>query len=263
MRAGSALVRLGGRLLAIQDDAWQAWWIAPRTRRLEPLLLKGSGRHRTKKKKPDFEAAFRGVDGAVWVLGSGSLPNRCSIARIDAVGRISIRHAGALYRTVASALGMPPNIEGAVPVGDRLRLFHRGPGRAPAANAMLDLSLDVLEGAEPEVLSVRVCDLGGIGGLSLGFTDAVALRPDRVLYLAVAEDTPDGIADGPIAGSAVGLIEGSAARWTPLLENDGSASRRKIEGVTLDADRRGGWLLTDPDDPGLAAELCRVVLSDR
>jgi hypothetical protein len=37
-----------------------------------------------KKFKPDFEAAFV-HDGRVWILGSGSRPNRCGIARIDDV----------------------------------------------------------------------------------------------------------------------------------------------------------------------------------
>ena len=30
--------------------------------------------------------------------------------------------------------------------------------------------------------------------------------------------------------------------------------------VALDADGRGGWLVTDPDDAGARAELCRLEL---
>src|ERR1700741_2492644 len=72
VRAGSALVRRGRGLLAIQDDAWQAWQIEPRSRRLRALTLKGHGARKPKKKKPDFEAALAAPDGAVWVLGSGA-----------------------------------------------------------------------------------------------------------------------------------------------------------------------------------------------
>jgi hypothetical protein len=35
---------------------------------------------------------------------------------------------------------------------------------------------------------------------------------------------------------------------------------RKVEGLAVDDDLRGGWLITDPDDPTRSAELCRVEL---
>jgi hypothetical protein len=261
VRAGSALVRDGARLLAVQDDAHAAVWIDPVTRALEPLVLEGAGGPLPKSEKPDFEAAFVRA-GTVWVLGSGSKPSRRRVAQVDAARSrvVAVHDRSALYEAVAVELGMPPNIEGAVPVGDRLRLFHRGPGRRRDANFVVDVPLAAFEGGSPRILSVLACDLGELGGLYLGFTDAVPLDAGRIAYLAVAEDTPDGIADGPIAGAAVGILEEGGARWAPLLEADGSASRRKVEGVALDPDGRAGWLLTDPDDPALPAELCRVEL---
>lgn len=263
VRAGSALVRVGNRLLVIQDDAWQAWWIEPRRRALQPLLLKGSGRRKPKRKKPDFETAFALADGRIWVLGSGSTPRRRRIALIQPGRRecVSVHDAAPLYRALESALGMPPNIEGAVPMQGRLRLFHRGPGRARQANAMLEVPLDALTGAVPRVLLVRQCDLGTVAGLNFGFTDAVALDARRILYLAAAENTPDGIADGAVAGAALGVLERNSASWTPLLEADGRRSVRKIEGVALSPGRRGGYLLTDPDDPARAAELVSFSLT--
>jgi hypothetical protein len=260
VRAGSALVRVGARLLAIQDDAFAAVWIDPRTHRTEPLVLRGAGGALEKKLKPDFEAAFV-HDGRIWVLGSGSRPNRCCIARVDVAQReVPLFNALPLYGAIARALGQPANIEGAVPLPDRLRLFHRGPGRSRDANYTLDVPLDILAGAPPQLLDVRRFDLGAVGGLFLGFTDAVPLDAGRLLYLAVAEDTPDGILDGPIAGAAVGVLDGATARWNTLLEADGAVSRRKVEGVALDPGGQSGWLLTDPDDPDLPAELCRLEL---
>lgn len=259
VRAGSALVRSGAGLLAIQDDAFAAAWVDPATWTTRPLVLHGSGAALPKADKPDFEAAFRHAD-RIWVLGSGSRPNRCCLARINARrGEVALFDALPLYKAIERALGHAPNIEGAVPLADRLRLFQRGPGRRRDANFIVEVNIEVLAQGAPRVLDVRPCDLGSIEGLHLGFTDAAPLEHGLTLYLAVAEDTPDGIADGPIAGAAVGILDGATARWNVLQEADGTPSRRKVEGVAPD-DRGGAWLLTDPDDAALPAELCRVEL---
>lgn len=261
MRAGSALLRVGSRLLAIQDDAFAAVWIDPATRATTPMVLRGTGAPLDKQQKPDFEVAFA-HDGRIWVLGSGSRPGRCCIARIDLARREApLFDAHALYGALEAALGRAPNIEGAVPSGDRLRLFQRGPGRSPDGNFTVDVAIDVLDGAAPRILAVRRYELGAVGATFLGFTDAVLLRK-HVVYLAVAEDTPDGIADGAIAGAAIGIFDGKTARWNLLTEADGTPSRRKVEGMALD-DTGGGWLLTDPDDRALPAELCRVQVAFR
>jgi hypothetical protein len=258
VRAGSALLRVGDRLLAIQDDAFAAAWIDPETRETSPLVLRGAGQALDKKDKPDFEAAFV-HEGLIWVMGSGSRPNRCGITRIDPNRRESVLlNALPLYGAIGRELGVTPNIEGAVPLADRLRLFQRGPGRAPKASYTVDVALDVLAGAPPRVLAVENYDLGVLRGVFLAFTDAVALGR-HTAYLAVAEDTPDGIADGAILGAGVGLIRDGRAIWDVLNEPDGSASTRKVEGIALDA-AGGGWLLTDPDDAKVPAELCRVEL---
>lgn len=258
VRAGSALLRVGDRLLAIQDDAFAAVWIEPGTRKTAPFVLRGQGGALDKQAKPDFEAAFA-HDGRLWIVGSGSRPNRCAIARIDPrSGEVVLLNALPLYGAIGRELGVTANIEGAVPLADRLRLFQRGPGRSAKANFTIDVPLDVLAGAPPRVLDVANYDLGVLQATFLAFTDAVALGK-HVVYLAVAEDTPDGIADGAIHGAGVGILGAGGARWDVLNEADGSVSKRKVEGVALDA-AGGGWLLTDPDDPKLPAELCRVEL---
>lgn len=259
VRAGSALVRVGARLLAVQDDAFAAAWIDPVAAAVTPVVLHGSGEALAKQHKPDFEAAFL-HRGRVWILGSGSRPNRCYLARVDPDRReAALFNALPLYGALERALGHAPNIEGAVPLADRLRLFHRGPGRGGAASRSLDVPLDALECGAPHVLAVARYDLGTLDGIALGFTDAVPLDDRRIAYLAVAEDTPDGIADGPIAGAAVGVLDGAGARWGLLREADGHPCRRKVEGAVLEPG--GGWLLTDPDDAARPAELCRVELA--
>lgn len=263
VRAGSALVRVDARLLAVQDDAFCAAWIDLPGFGVTQLPLQGDGSALAKKDKPDFEAALRAPDGSVYLLGSGSLGNRCTLARIGPDrAAVSLREIPEMYESVrlALSLGNRPNIEGAGVVGSRLRLFHRGAGSAPSAS--VDLPLDVLTGAPPEVLALRWFELGALDGVGLAFTDVEILGDARTVFVAAAEQTDDAIADGPVAGAAIGLIEGAhgSVRWTRLLESDGRPSLRKVEGLALDDDLRGGWLITDPDDPHRAAELCRVEL---
>ncbi len=261
---GSALLDVGGRLLAIHDDAFRVSWIDPASLAVTPLLLAGDGAVLTKTDKPDFESALRTPDGDVYVLGSGATEKRCIVARIDAANAVTLRHRSALYASARDALasGERPNIEGAIVVRERLRLFNRAAGRTP--NASIDLPLAALHGGEPRVLDLQTFELGTLDGVPLGFTDVTALRDGRGAFLAAAEDAPDAIADGPVAGSVVGVLEPSAsgvdARWTRLLGSDGRPSPYKVEGIAIDRDVRGGWLLTDPDDPRVPAMLLKIEL---
>jgi hypothetical protein len=261
---GSALLDMDGRLLAIHDDAFRVSWIDPVSFVVTPLLLLGDGAVLAKADKPDFESAVRTPDDAVHVLGSGSTEKRCIVARIDAANRVRLRHRQALYASVQDALasGERPNIEGAIVAGEQLRLFNRAAGRTP--NASVDVPLAALHGGEPRVLAVQMFELGTLEGVRLGFTDVAALPDGRSVFLAAAEDAPDAIADGPVSGSVVGLLEPSAsgvgARWTRLIGSNGRPSPYKVEGVAVDRDVRGGWLLTDSDDPRVPAMLLRVEL---
>lgn len=257
--AGSALLAIEGRLLAIQDDAFAAVWINPDLT-TERLVLRGDGTKQVKDLKPDFEAAFT-LGGKIWVMGSGSRSNRRCITRVDLARKEStLLNAFGLYGAIERAIGSVPNVEGALALADRLRLFHRGPG-AQGISWTVDLPFGVLAMAPAEAMDARPWELGAVNGIRYSFTDVVHLDDERQLYLAVAENAPDAIQDGPVAGAAVGIIEGESARWIELTESDGRPSVRKCEGVTLDADGRGGWLLTDPDDANRPAELCRLELT--
>jgi hypothetical protein len=242
--------------LAVQDDACTVVWIDPKNGVVEPWVLDGHGGALAKADKPDFEAAF--VEGPyIYVVGSGSKPNRRTIARLDpGAGTARLNQLDALYAAVEEALGGVPNLEGAAIVGDVLRLFHRGNG--DDQSAWIDVSRRVLEGGAARVRAMERCDLGRVGDVALGFTDAVPYG-SGALYLAVAEDTPNAIDDGPIVGGAVGVITGASARYALLEDENGAISTRKAEGIAMDSPTTG-WLITDPDDPARSAELCRLEL---
>jgi hypothetical protein len=260
--AGSALLRIGARLLAVHDDAFRVTWIDPARLKLTPVVLRDDGKALPKFRKPDFEAAVRTEDGDVYLLGSGATSRRCTITRIDLESRtVSMQDRGDAYRCVQEALGLEtrPNVEGAIVHGERLRLFHRGSGGAPSG--IVDVPIDVLEGAAPRALATQTFDLGELEGVRLAFTDAVSVSAHCTLFAAAAEETPDAIADGPITGSVLGILEDPAsARFARLVAPDGTPCRAKVEGLAVDDDLRGAWVLTDPDDPHCATQLGRVDL---
>jgi hypothetical protein len=262
--AGSALLRVGDRLLAVHDDALRVSWIALADFAVTPWVLSGDGAALAKSSKPDFEAAVRTPDGLVHVLGSGSRPNRYAIAHLDVgTSAASLAEHPELYACVREALELPgpPNIEGALVSRDRLRLFHRGSGGAPSASA--DLPLGVLYGAAPRALAVAEYDMGAIDGVALSITD-VAAAGSRALFVAAAEDAHDAVADGPVRGSVIGVLDERprepVMRYARLLTEDGRPCLDKVEGIAVDDDLRGAWLLTDPDDAAQPARLLRAEL---
>jgi hypothetical protein len=264
VRAGSALLRVDARLLVVQDDAFCAGWIELPDLQHTRFPLAPDSASLPKGEKPDFEAAVRSPDGVIFLLGSGSTPRRTVIARfLPSARSVVLTAMPQVYDCVRRALGLAsgPNIEGAVIEGGVLRLFHRGIGHA---SAMIDLPSGVLDGEPPRVLACHPLELGDIEGVPLSITDAAMVDRHRALFLAVAEDTPDAIIDGPVAGCAIGLLTGPAdqrqVRWCRVLDSDGVPSRRKFEGIAADDDLRGAWVITDPDDPDRNAELCRIEL---
>jgi hypothetical protein len=257
--AGSALLRVAGRLLAVHDDAFRVTWIEPVTLALEPWVLQGEGAPLPKRAKPDFEAAVVTADGAVHLLGSGSTAERCAIARLDvATRRAAIRGNPQLYDCIREALELDtrPNIEGAIVVGERLRVFHRGVGGRPSA--AVDVPLGVLAGETAQALALQWIELGALDGIPLGLTDVVAIDAERFVFVASAEDAADAVSDGPVSGSVLGVLTSDAARWVPLLDVAGQPLRRKVEGLVIDTDGRGGWILTDADDARVPAGLGRI-----
>jgi hypothetical protein len=262
---GSALLAVGKRLLVAHDDAYRATWIDLPSLATTHVALRGGGEPLPKATKPDFEAAVAGPDGAIYLLGSGSAGPRCEIARIGADGAVEIVTHDALYGCIAAALRLAarPNVEGAIVVGERLRLFHRGVGAARSAT--VDVPLGVLRGEPPVALEVRWYELGSLAGVGVAFTDAAPLPDGRAAFTAAAENTLDAVLDGPVAGSVIGSIDartaGGSARWGRLWHADGRPLLDKVEGLAIDEHLRSGWLLTDADAPGSRARLLRLQLA--
>ena len=259
VRAGSALVLTGGRLLVVQDDALAVAWVDPRTGAIEHRALEGDGGALAKAKKPDFESAFVAADGSITLLGSGSTKARYRAASLDIAGGGGVRFHDCtpLFDAVTAGLGGAPNLEGAVRLGDTLHLFHRGAGGEPSA--IIEVAAAAIGAERVTLLALTLWDLGTAAGVPLTFTDAIACG-ESMVYLAVAEDTPNAVDDGPIVGVSIGVLRGGQARFALLEEVDGTPSLRKVEGIAVDPETRTTFLVTDPDDPERPAELCRVEL---
>ena len=218
-----------------------------------------------KRAKADLEC-LTWLDGATLLaLGSGSLPTRRR-------GALLALHTGAartielapLYEALAARLGAV-NIEGAAAGDGRLWLLQRGDGSS-GQSAVVALELERVRRSlaadtvlDPSALTgVTEVALGTLGDIRLGFTDACWLQGRGLLFSAAAEDSPDAVADGPCAGSVLGLLDGShQVAWRAPLEG-----ALKIEGLyaRADGDRTTAWLVADADDPATPSPLLRVEL---
>ncbi|NWF82052.1 MAG: hypothetical protein HXY37_18710 [Chloroflexi bacterium] len=285
VRAASSLVRLGRHMVAIQDDAHFLALIDPATWAVAALTLPAGpdGQRQfddlrgTRALKLDLEASVvvPGPDGDLLLaLGSGSTPERERILMVEQVtsGEPAIRlvAASALYAQLRAPAfaGSELNLEGAVLLGTTLRLFQRGNGAPRGALQPIDATCDLHWPAlaaylanpsvvpPPELTAITRYDLGRLAGARLTFTDAT-LAPGGILYCATAEDSPDVTRDGPVVGSALGLLPFAGhPRYAPLTGPDGQVLPIKVEGALLDAtDPTRIYLVADADDPLTPSEL--------
>ena len=66
--------------------------------------------------------------------------------------------------------------------------------------------------------------------MPFGLTDAVALDDERVVVLACAEDAASALADGPVLGCRVGLLDAADFVTADVLEGAGR-TLLKLEGI--------------------------------
>ncbi|MBK7950625.1 MAG: hypothetical protein IPK00_18165 [Deltaproteobacteria bacterium] len=287
----------GPRLGVCQDDAHFLALIDPDTRRVDalPLPVGRSGLRLfdtlrgNKLDKLDLESLCvvpTKQGPRLWLFGSGSAAIREVVVEVDPAGigaragaeagtgairvRSNARFCAAL-RAEVMLRGAPLNLEGACVADADLVLLQRGNG-AEGTPAVVRVELEELQalldgrGEALRTLRVDPVELSALDGVALGFTDACLVDPDRLLFLAAAEASPDVIEDGAVVGSTLGILSLGARpkleALIPLLEADGRPSRRKAEGVCLDPEREDvAFVVVDQDDPTAASELLEVELA--
>jgi hypothetical protein len=292
VRAGSGLAWVGGELLCVQDDANFVARVDPETGRAHPVTLPaGEGGLRqfddtrgNKGFKLDLEACTAVPDGRggemLLALGSGSSGRRERILRVgDAPAAhpyVELREAITFYARLREARefsGSELNVEGAVWRGGHVLLLNRGNGAAVDGHSPVDATCEVdwaallayLDGPggnpAPAPQSIRQYDLGTIDGWRLGFTDAAAVG-DALVYTATAEASPNAVDDGPVAGSALGVIGADGdVRWTELEYATGGRFDGKVEGLARGTRPGTMYVVVDRDDPHRPSELCEVELA--
>jgi hypothetical protein len=279
LSSASGLVRAGGELYVVADDALQLGCFAVagsqpgRLLRLLPGRLPAGFKAR-KARKADLEILLRlppwpmHPRGALLALGSGSGPRRQrgALVKLDARGRA---RGAALVVDAAPLLAQLArefddlNLEGGWVDGDSLCLLQRG-HRGGSPNAVIELDYGALAAGlvrHRELRGIRPrrvtrLDLGTLHDIPLGFTDACRIASGAWLYSAVAEDTTDARTDGAFTGAVIGL----ATRGAGILWQRRIAPACKVEGI--EAILRAGTLsilcVTDADDPAVPAQLLRI-----
>jgi len=279
VRAASAIRRDATRRIVIQDDI-NAFGILALDGSVTPYLLPvGPGGRRTfgealgnKRDKMDLEACVMLAGGRLLAFGSGSTAARERLVLLSGEV-VSIVDGSELYeklRALRAFSGSELNLEGAVVVGDTLRLFQRGNGASlegiEPCNATCDLPLaEVLRwlegGPAPTIDRVVRYDLGSIRGTPFTFTDATVTSDGSVAFIACAEASPDTYNDGEVLGCCFGLMGATAIRVATIVDPAGEPTKLKIEGVEARADEPGVFdVVIDMDRQDTPAQLGTLVV---
>jgi hypothetical protein len=282
VRSASALRRFENRLVIVQDDV-NALAVQDAGGVMRAILLPAhaSGLRvfddtlGNKRDKLDLEACVTLPDGRLIAFGSGSMPQREQLVVWNGEQESPwVREASSLYRELRAAVTTGEerlNVEGAVVVGNELKLFQRGNDarglRRAAANAIAAVSCDEFVGwldggasaGTPRVTSVTSVDLGELAGIPFSFTDAVALDDERVVVLACAEDSVDAISDGAVLGCRVGLLDAQRLRLVDIVDATGERTHLKLEGIERRGESRTEFdVAVDVDRPSAPAQLGRL-----
>ncbi|WP_420127695.1 DUF6929 family protein [Longimicrobium sp.] len=292
VRAGSGLAWIGGVLAVMQDDANFVALVDPATGLCRAVTLPaGEGGLRqfddergNKRFKLDLEACVAVPDEcggpSLLAFGSGSAALRERVLRVTGAAGpeplVEIREALTFYARLRETLefaGSELNVEGAVWRDGHILLLNRGNGAAVDGRLPVDAICQVdwaalrayLDGSSvhpaPGPRNVVQYALGEIDGSMLTFTDAAAFG-DSLIYTATAEASPNAVDDGPVAGSAVGIIGADgAARFADLQDAAGGRFDGKVEGIARGSRPGTLYVVVDRDDPHRPSELCEVELA--
>jgi hypothetical protein len=289
VRSASGIAWSGHYFAVVQDDANFIALVDSNKEQVNAVALPaGVGGKRqfddtrgNKKFKMDLEScALIRHDGREFLItfGSGSNSFRENIVILRNLSKAlqpEVYNAAELYKALRAAkdfAGSELNIEGAVFLDNKIRLFNRGNGSASedvkAVNASCDLDWHSLYAylinpkEQPPILqNIVQYHLGTLGGLALGFTDAADCK-GKLFFSAAAEDSPDAVTDGEVSGSVLGVLdEQNKMRWTEIVYADGSQFKGKVEGITFFENKPNRvFVVADQDSPDKASELCEVQL---
>lgn len=289
VRSASGIARVENRFIVVQDDAnFIALTDLTGEKVIAVTLPAGEGGKRqfddlrgNKKFKMDLESCVvvsREEQNLLLTFGSGSNAYREKIVilrNLTGAPEPEVYDASELYlllRSTKEFSGSEMNVEGAVFIDKKIRLFNRGNGSssedAEPVNASCDLDWQSLyaylinpKEKLPILQNVVRYDLGSLDGLPLGFTDATSCG-GKLFFAATAEDSPDALTDGEVKGSVLGIInEQNEIRWAEVCDANGNKFLGKIEGVTfLEKENHRAFVVTDQDSPEKASELCEVRL---
>ena len=295
IRAGSAIAKTTtDRLVVLQDDADQVAVVDGPGGAITAYDLRTPGANLGKLREGGHLQLKGVVVAKDWrgeyllAFGSGATPGRRWLVRARFGGgdtELSVFETRRLFSMLdeldefaTSAL----NIEGValLPKGldgrDGIRLFQRAngapKGHARALSATCDLRLDSLSAyldrckRDPgaslgfDLLNVRRYDLEERDEIPYSFTDAGTMPSGRIAYIAAAERAR---ADGTLEnlGTTLGVIDpDGSARYTILVERDGTPTRRKAEGIAPTSDKTA-CIVVDPEEQGGASVICNVDLT--
>jgi len=277
VRAASGLARLGDDLLIAQDDMSFLAVRHPDGRLSTRALPARDGRRSfdaatgNVHRKPDLEACASLPDRSVLCFGSGTMAERSWIATVHPDLEVDWTDAEPFYASLRrDSFGGPElNLEGAVVVNGRLRLFHRGNGAgADRRSSFIDFDLAAFEawlsgtGVLPEPVAMRRVNLGSDEGVAYGFTAATAHPGGTIVFLAGAEASASVFEDGRVVGVKIGVMDEQGVRITAIEGPDGQRATTKLEGLVLDPSRPGwAWAVTDVDATETPASLCEIHLT--
>jgi hypothetical protein len=277
--AASGLVLVGDTFVVALDDEHHIG-VFPRTTtapgrmvRVLPGDLPAPHAER-KRRKPDLETIVR-IDGErpgdadmVVALGSGSTAERARAVMLTverghlAEAPPAVLALADIYRPLGAAVP-DMNIEAGVVLDGNLVLVSRANGSV-RHNTVIRFPIDAVRrwlvgrGEPPPPSSMERLDLGTVNEVPLGVTDATVHPDGGWLVSAAAEDTTDSYADGRVVGAALIWLSAAlapVARWrlSPTVKVEGIHAARQGAQIRV-------WMVTDADDPDVAAGLYEAVL---
>ncbi len=277
VRAASALVALGDRLVVAQDDASFLGVIDPATGLVDDIALPapdgvrqfGTARG-NKQRKLDLEAALA-LDGQLIAFGSGG-PHAARQVIVtwtpgDAPSVLARPRWFAAIGAAVLPAGAALNLESAAVVEGEIWIINRG-GDAGADGALspdaiarwpiAELRRCLADAAHaPPPPAVTMLALGAVDDCALHVTD-LAHHRGALLLAAAAEATTSFFDDGAVRGAAIAIL-GAQPRWARVVDERGAPSCDKIEGLAAIAGRLYGVI--DADDPDRPADLLELALT--